>query len=126
MHSVFPKITFDEAELRPDDTLLLCSDGLWSALPEEQLTALPAYGSLDAMVNRLVDEAEMASYPHSDNISLVALRWLSATGHAGRNTPVPHPSKDREAAARAEKDPLQSAIDEIHRAMLDYASEMKK
>ena len=120
-----PKISSDQVQLRTDDMLLLCSDGLWSALPEHQLTGLSAYGNLERNVNLLTDEAELASYPHSDNISLVCLRWLSAgKPQAVENTATPTP--DAKPAPAKDQDTLQQAIDDIHRAMLDYASEMKK
>ena len=118
-----PEISFGAAELRADDTLLLCSDGLWNALPEQKLVAIPGYGNLQHSVDTLSNEAELASYPHSDNISVVALRWLTATNpHKPRH--VTRPSGNAPQADA--KDPLQQAIDDIHRAMLDYAAEMKK
>jgi len=117
-----PKISFDQARLKTDDVLLLCSDGLWSALPEQRLAELSTYGDLERSVNLLTDEAELASYPHCDNISLVCLRWLSAGRPQPGNVPGPAPS----TAPAREGDELQQAIDDIHRAMLDYASEMKK
>ncbi len=121
--SPFPRPSFDHAELRADDTLLLCSDGLWSALPEEKLVEIRGYASLDQTLDTLTNEAEMSSYPHSDNISVVGLRWLSAGNpqQSRRNTHSPG-----NAAERDVKDPLQQAVDDIHRAMLDYAAEMKK
>ena len=118
-----PDISFGQAELRADDTLLLCSDGLWNALPEQKLVGIPGYGNLQHSVDALSNEAELASYPHSDNISLVALRWLSATSPQKRR----HGTRPSCNPAQADdKDPLQQAIDDIHRAMLDYAAEMKK
>lgn len=117
-------ISFNHSPLEPDDLLLLCSDGLWSTLPDDRITGFGAISNLDDEVNRLADEADMAGYPHSDNISLVALHWLSAgdepEAHLQEtdNTPATTPGE--------QNDPLQQAVDDIHRAMLEYASEMKK
>ena len=120
---VLPKISFGQARLEAGDTLLLCSDGLWSALTEQRLCDLPADGQqLEQRINQLTDEADVATYPHSDNITLVGLRWQAspaaevAAGTAGPGS----------AADRAPADPLDQAIEEIHRAMREYAGEMKK
>jgi len=119
----FPDISLDQATLHSGDTLLLCSDGLWSAIPEPELVATSGDGDLEESLNLLADVAETNSYPNSDNISAVALRWLTAG--------TPQPADDKPAADAAkkpasDKDPLEEAIDNIHRALLEYASEMKK
>ncbi len=122
-----PKISFDQAGLQPGDTLLLCSDGLWSALPEERLCDLPADSSkLEQRINQMTDEADVATYPHSDNISLVGLRWLSADEPTASGDAPATPGGDAEPSPDTPQDPVQEAIDEIHRAMLEYADEMKK
>ncbi|HHJ12796.1 MAG TPA: serine/threonine-protein phosphatase [Gammaproteobacteria bacterium] len=118
----FPEITLADAALEAGDLLLLCSDGLWSALPENRLLALTGEEELETALEQLCSEAEIASYPGSDNISAVALRWAG-----GRET---MPGDEKPAAAKdsgtKEKDPLEEAIENIHRALLEYASEMKK
>jgi serine/threonine protein phosphatase PrpC len=122
-----PKISFDQVQLKPDDILLLCSDGLWSALPESRLINFPAYGNFEAAINRITDEAEADSYPHSDNISLVGIRWLSAEMAHKAATSTPGPKRSTATSPTAsETDPVKQAIDDIHRAMLEYSSEMKK
>jgi len=123
-----PKITLGQACLEAGDTLLLCSDGLWSAVSEDRLCDLPEDGSrLEQRVNQLADEADVATYPQSDNITLVALRWLAAadTVDTAPETPTMPEHPDAEPPADTD-DPVQQAIEEIHRAMLEYGGEMKK
>lgn len=115
--------SLDHARLEPDDMLLLCSDGLWSALPERTLSATAPRQDLDGVLEELCDEAERASYPHSDNLSAVALHWISAME---RQAPPNHRPASRHASRQQEKDPLQRAIDDINRAILEYAAEIRK
>lgn len=66
-----------ESMLKAGDILILCSDGLWSALPEKRLSELASQPDLANLTEQLASEAEYQSYPHSDNISIVTFRWLS-------------------------------------------------
>ena len=66
------------AFLEPGDTLLLCSDGFWSALGERRLLALPGAEDLAATLETLALTAEQLAHPNSDNITAVACR-LQAT-----------------------------------------------
>lgn len=118
------RISFDQASLQEGDMLVLCSDGLWSALPDDRLVAAASESDIDSEINRLADEAERASYPRCDNISVVALRWH---GLDRKDTPTPASSRGKHGPQRPQPaDPVQQAIEDIHRAMIEYASEMKK
>ncbi|MCB1923080.1 MAG: serine/threonine-protein phosphatase [Gammaproteobacteria bacterium] len=63
--------------LRPGDTLLLCSDGLWGQVTRQALVdtlsndRIPLQHSLTT----LIDQASRVD--NSDNVSAVALRWLA-------------------------------------------------
>jgi len=70
-----PEVTLTGSiTLEPGDVLLLCSDGLWAAVPERHLFTLAGNGSLQAAAEELAREAETNSTPVSDNITLVVLR----------------------------------------------------
>jgi len=64
--------------LHEGDALLLCTDGLWSQVPEDRLAELFAASpdALEAGLPALIDAA--AQTPGSDNVTAVALAWTQA------------------------------------------------
>lgn len=74
-----PKPTFSlPTPLQSGDVLLLCSDGLWGPLDDTRFgEALLNPVDLSIALDQLADQAENISYPQTDNISAVALRWES-------------------------------------------------
>lgn len=83
--------------LRLGDIVLLCSDGLWGALDDAQLgLMLQEQGRLDDVLERMAMRAEQISYPHSDNISVVALRLTSLAPAVPRPLEPPKPEPQPE------------------------------
>ena len=108
--------------LLPGDIVLLCSDGLWSAVSEKRITSMLANENLSCGLDGLVETAVHASHPQSDNVSGVALRWES-----GRDEQPHAPTADLATdydKATGSHDPVDRAIADIHQALADYAGEM--
>lgn len=62
--------------LQQGDVLLVCSDGFWSPLEEEQLAGLGvATGPLEKNLQLLGELATRLASPHSDNTSAAACSW---------------------------------------------------
>ena len=63
--------------LASGDVLLVCTDGVWANLGDAEIATCTRAGarSLAEEVPELARRAVIASAPHSDNTSLVALRW---------------------------------------------------
>jgi serine/threonine protein phosphatase PrpC len=101
------------AALEPGDVLLLCSDGLWGPVAEEELARELAAGDLDAALERLVERAERAAGRHGDNVSAIALAWHGAPLPAA----VPAQSHDSWAFPHVPDSDVRSAIDELRRAL---------
>ena len=61
--------------LRNGDVMVLCTDGLWSVLPQHEiahwLTSQPILKAAPAMMR----EAEKRGGPDGDNLSLICVRW---------------------------------------------------
>ena len=68
--------------LKPRDRVLLCSDGLWEAMPDEEIrTVVGLDGSMHDLATLLVDKANAAG--GQDNISAVLYEHASAAGRFG-------------------------------------------
>jgi serine/threonine protein phosphatase PrpC len=63
--------------LQNNDVILLCSDGLWSPLSDQDIVRGLKQQNLGDAIEDLSSDAEEASYPQSDNISVIGFRWLS-------------------------------------------------
>ena len=75
-HPPIPTVS-DEMPLEKYDMILLCSDGLWGPLSENELAETLTKNSLGQAVEGIAYQAEFRSYPEADNISVITLRWIS-------------------------------------------------
>lgn len=70
-----------ETLLNPGDVILLCTDGLWEALPQETIVGYLHKGELGDSVVDMLLAAEAARGDSSDNITAVAFRWDDDMSH---------------------------------------------
>ena len=61
--------------LQQGDKLMLCSDGLWGSLKEEEIVRQLAAKSVSDAVPDLVESALRAGGEHSDNVTVLAMEW---------------------------------------------------
>ena len=87
--------------LRPDDVLLLCSDGLWGQLPQQQLVdTLCNVFPLDKALQMLGRAAETNGASSSDNISAVGVRL--GHGDCGVNSVIPSEEEESDLLSAIE------------------------
>ncbi len=67
----------EHTALEKKDIFLLCSDGLWDAIDDDYMAETLQQTTLNKAIDRLAYQAEFRSYPEADNISVIALRWIS-------------------------------------------------
>ncbi|MGE0310626.1 MAG: PP2C family serine/threonine-protein phosphatase [Lautropia sp.] len=65
--------------LRADDVVLLCSDGLWSGLKEDEMAVMLGAEPVMQVVPRLVQQAVERNGAVADNTTALALRWNQET-----------------------------------------------
>lgn len=72
-----PKIELAEKqELLEGDTILLCTDGVWGALSDDQIKQILSGNIISHNLTKLLDEAELAATPEQgDNMTAIGLQW---------------------------------------------------
>lgn len=79
--AIIPEMTINPRRaLKPNDMVLLCTDGVWANLKDADIAAFAAKGGNDkdlrAALDVLCRKAVSASAPYSDNTTAATLRWL--------------------------------------------------
>lgn len=76
-----PEIEYSrKATLETGDVLVLCTDGVWSALPADTLAVSLQSADLMHAVPVLLGQAEARGGSHADNLSMMAVRWGDTYG----------------------------------------------
>lgn len=71
-----PKIDLaDRQELAEGDTVLLCTDGVWGAVADDQIKQILSGASISDNVSQLLNQAELVSQEQGDNMSAIGLQW---------------------------------------------------
>jgi PPM family protein phosphatase len=64
--------------LHNDDTLVMCTDGMWSAYTDTEFAAVYSTGGVQQNASAMLNEAERRNGTDCDNLSVIALKWASA------------------------------------------------
>jgi serine/threonine protein phosphatase PrpC len=115
-----PEVTLGGGNrLRDGDVVLLCSDGLWSAVDDAFIVECLQSRPIDEAVDELAYQAEHIAYPNSDNISVLAIRC-----HVENNAVKTTTAHTQGAKGRGRK--LTAAIERLNEALTELSDEMKK
>jgi serine/threonine protein phosphatase PrpC len=116
---VLPEVTLGKPErLQYYDVLVLCSDGLWANVKEEDMgAALTHPRPISEILSDLTNQAAESAAPDSDNVTAIGLRWQSSGGEV-----VTDPELDIENKTGATQDELNQAIEELKNAIEAFES----
>jgi PPM family protein phosphatase len=123
----------DRHELLEGDTILLCTDGVWGVLPDQQIKEIIQQNTIIAeATTKLMDSAEFASDERGDNMSAIGLQWgdressqLAVSTQLmplGETTtiinPVTHQMMDGSEPMDLSDDDIENTIAEIQNALI--------
>lgn len=119
-------------ELVDGDTILLCTDGVWGFVNDQQIKqTLHQHATIAEAANKLLDAAEHNASDKGDNMSVIGLQWGERTFNQdsvstqlmplGETTtiinPVTHHGGDGEGAGLSDDD-IENTIAEIQAALI--------
>lgn len=115
--------------LERDDVLLLCSDGLWGPLTQQQLLEGLVSAPLAEAVPRLAALAEELGGPTCDNISALGLVWGEEAvpeGEAPRPAPLAEMTTAVQDFGATDPDFLRMTDADIERAIAEIKAALKR
>ena len=118
------------ASLQAGDVMLLCSDGLWGALPDHLLAQRLQTNTIVRAVPELISTALGISGKNSDNVTALAMMWESSSNVTDMNTittnilpvgamttTIQSPQAAESDAASFDESEIEKAIEEIRGAI---------
>lgn len=113
-----PKVAVSKGvDLQTGDTLLLCSDGFWEPLDDAQIGANLIDNGIKDSITKLAARAEQASYPRSDNTTVIAMK-ITSMQDVSKSTTTKNTSVNKTDNS------LDGAIKDIQDAFNYYKDEM--
>lgn len=130
-----PEIEFSrKTPLEVGDVLVLCTDGFWGPLPGDIIASSLNDANLMQAVPSLMNQAELRSGPHGDNLSVVAVRWEQSYSEDASSTVMTQTmpldaittklgqfGRDPAFKTDLSDDEIEKAIDEIRSAIQKYS-----
>lgn len=118
------------ASLQSGDVMLLCSDGLWSVLPDHELAQRLHRNTIVRAVPEMIADATRIAGKTSDNVTALAMMWAGGEHTADSTTITTHtlpvgsvtttiqaPRADLESADAFDESDIENAIEEIRKAI---------
>lgn len=117
-----PKVSLSNTVmLKAGDVVMLCSDGFWGPMDDSQMGTMLENGQpLEEALNEIAEKAERLSYPRSDNISVLALRYISAEGEQE----IDEEKQERQRSGGGHES-LEEAIAQIEEVIREYEEEIE-
>jgi len=124
-------------ELAEGDTLLLCTDGLWTLVEDDEIGIILHASPVNEALPELLDLAESRADEHGDNMSAIALHWgerqddqltvSTVTMPLGATTTIINPISQLRALTGAETSAAPDlSDDDIERAIADIQAAIRK
>lgn len=114
------------------DTLLLCTDGFWASVTDDDMTQfLTAFPVLFA-VPQLMDRAELTGGKFGDNLTALAINWHEEDDHEISSTTFISTQKLEQSTIATHVDPMQVkktaeiTEDDIERAIAEIQSAISR
>ncbi len=132
-----PKV---ELQQRPDladgDTIMLCSDGVWSLVGDEKMADVLSSDTVNTSVTALLDLAESRADARSDNMSAIAFNWGGVVSRATVSTAlmpldsvttiVMNPRHSEEPSEEPTPTEIDLSEDEIEGAIAEIQAALRK
>ncbi len=105
--------------LQQGDKLLLCSDGLWGSVSDDEIVSqLAAKGVSDAVPD-LVERALRAAGEHSDNVTVLAMEWETPDAFESTRGISTDTISDGVFASTIQAGGLDSFVDDLDEAAIE-------
>jgi len=124
----------DRHELLEGDTVILCTDGVWGVISDQQIKEIiQQNANITEATTQLMDSAEFASDERGDNMSVIGLQWGDRlTGQAmvstqlmplGETTTIMNPVTHQNIDGT---DPLELSDDDIEKTIAAIQNALNK